>query len=388
MSADRERGSAPDAATTAREPDEQPHGGEQAEPAAIATSAADLSPHAVRELQRTIGNTAVSRLLVQRQHTVRPPMLSSYSVATDIPSYIQLVRELEKQFPEKNSLDVLAMLRQAYYGKPWSVDTTPQWSDVLPVGGNPGNPSSRIGSGPGSLFEALKGSQEVGGTDMGHIFAGLQAFFHPTSDVALTQEILGQSVIVRTVNMPNTEFATWGGDVGAAAARPVLDDELGHPSRSDADCFRAEAPDQDLEGNLDAYAMVKGGGGARGLESMLQAPGTAAPGTPVSQVLYEYFLGSARLAGARSTKHKDFVTGLGGTVSGKTITNRAALETAIVPRILDFADMFFWGKYKAANGTAQTVAYMAIAAPAILARLLQKALVMVRLFFDWLVARL
>jgi hypothetical protein len=378
MSAYRDRASAPDAATLASEPDGQPRR-ERAEA---------VNPLAVRELQRTIGNAAVSRLLVQRQLTARPPMLSSYSRATDVAGYIQLVRELERQFPEKNSLDVLAMLRQAYYGKPWSIDPTPQWSDVLPFGGNPGNPSSRIGSGPGSLFEALQASQEVGGTDMGHIFAGLQAFFHPTYDVALTQEILGQSIIVRTVSMPNTEFATWGGDVGAAAARPVLNDELGDPAQTDAEAFRSEVPDQDLEGNLDAYAMVKGGGGARGLESMLQAPGTAAPGTPVSQVLYEYFLGSARLAGARSTKYKDFVTGLGGTVAGKKITNRAALEAAIVPRVLDFADMFFWGKYKAAKGTAQAAAYMVTASVGILVRLLQKTLVMVRLFFDWIEARL
>jgi uncharacterized protein YndB with AHSA1/START domain len=209
-------------------------------------------------------------------------LLSSYSKATDMPSYIQLVRELEKQFPDRDSLGVLAMLRQAYYGKPWSVETTPQWGDVLPGGGEPGNPASRIGSGPGSLFEALKASQEVAGTDMGHVFTGLQAFFHPTSDVDLTKEILGQSVIVATVDMPNTEFATWGGDIGAATARPVIDDELGRPVKSDDDYFAAEASDQDLEGDLDAYAIVTGGGGARGLQAMLQAPGTAAPGTPWS----------------------------------------------------------------------------------------------------------
>jgi len=66
--------------------------------------------------------------------------------------------------------------------------------------------------------------------------------------------------------------------------------------KGDADYFTDEAPNQDLEGNLDAYAMVTGGGGAKGLESMLQMPGTSAPGTPVSQVLAEYFVGSGRMA--------------------------------------------------------------------------------------------
>jgi hypothetical protein len=359
-----------------------------AEPAAPSRSDL-LTPERLRALQRAAGNVAVNRLLVQRQVTAPPPpMLSSYARATDLPGYIALVRELERQFPDRNSLEVLAMLRQAYYGKPWSVDTTPQWSDVLPVAPNPGNPASRIGSAPGGLFDALKDSQEVAGTDVGHIFVGLEAFFHQTSDVALTQEILGRHVILRTVNMPNTEFATWGGDVGAAAARPVLDDELGHAPRSDADCFRAEAPDQDLEGDLDAYAMVAGGGGPRGLEAMLQAPGTSAPGTPVSQVLYEYFLGSSRLAGARSTKYRDFATGIGATVSGRTITNRAAVIASIAPRVGDFADMFFWGKYRAAKGTAAAAAYMVYGAAAIALALVRKTLIMVGIFLDWIEARL
>jgi hypothetical protein len=56
--------------------------------------------------------------------------------------------------------------------------------------------------------------------------------------------------------------------------------------------------------------------------------------------------------------------------------------------VLDFADMFFWGKYKAAKGTAQAAAYMVTASVGILVRLLQKTLVMVRLFFDWIEARL
>ena len=49
------------------------------------------------------------------------------------------------------------MLRQAYYGKPWSVDRTPQWSDVLPVGPNPGNPTARIGSGAGQSVRCAQG---------------------------------------------------------------------------------------------------------------------------------------------------------------------------------------------------------------------------------------
>ncbi len=362
-----------------------------ADEAGIASAArsGSLTPDSLLALHRTMGNAAVGRLLVQRQHvTAPPPMLSSYAKATDIPSYIQLVREVERQFADKNSLEILALLRQAYYGKPWSIDKTPQWSDVIPVGPNPGDPTSRIGSGPGSLFQALQDSQEVGGTDMGHIFAGLQAFFHQTTDVALSMEIFGQHVIVRTVNMPNTEFATWGGDVGAAAARPVINDELGRPAKSDAACFHDEAPDQDLEGNLDAYAMVAGGGGAKGLEAMLQSPGTTAPGTPVSQVLYEYFLGSGRLAGARTTKHRDFVTGIGGVVAGNKIANRGALIAALTPRLLDFADMFFWGKYKAANGSAQTAAYMAVASDVITVKLTAKTLVALGLFMDWLEARL
>ena len=211
------------------------------------------------------------------------------------------MREVERQFADKNSLEILALLRQAQLsGKPWSIDKTPQCSDVIPAARTPATRPRAIGSGPGSLFQALQDSQEVGGTDMGHIFAGLQAFFHQTTDVALSIEIFGEHVIVRTVEHTYTEFATWGGDVCAAAARPVINDELGRPVVERRRLLQTtRRPIQDLEGNLDAYAMVAGGGGARGLEATLQSPGTTAPGTPVSQVIYEHS-GSGRLAGART----------------------------------------------------------------------------------------
>ena len=80
--------------------------------------------------------------------------------------------------------------------------------------------------------------------------------------------------------------------------------------------------------------------------------------------------------------------GLGGVIAGNKIVNRGSLIAALTPRLLDFADMFFWGKYKAAKGSVQTAAYMAVAADAITVKLLAKTIGALGMFMDWLEARL
>jgi hypothetical protein len=277
------------------------------------------------------------------------------------------------------------MLRQAYYGKPWSANTTAQWTDVLPGTPNPGDPRSRIGSGAGGLFEALKQSQEVAGTDVGHIFTGLEAFFHPTSSVTLQASVLGIDAGIN-VAMPNTEFATWGGDLGAAAGRSMINDIVGK-KESMAESFRAEASDPDLEGDIDAYGVVTGGGGARGLAGLMTPP-SGASSWPVSRILAEYFAGSARMAGARQSKYRDFVTGLGGTVAGNRITDRAALAGRLAPRVASFASMYFWAKYRAEKGTAVAIAGHIMEESVVDAQALSRATTVVNLFLNWLEARL
>jgi hypothetical protein len=61
---------------------------------------------------------------------------------------------------------------------------------------------------------------------------------------------------------------------------------------------------------------------------------------------------------------------------------------SIAPRVGDFADMFFWGKYRAAKGTAAAAAYMVYGAAAVALALVRKTLIMVGIFLDWIEARL
>lgn len=342
----------------------------------------------IGQLQLQRGNAFVSRLLAQRQQaaTAVAPA-AAYAPAADMASYLALVRALERTFPEKNPREILAMLRQAYYGKPWSTSTAPQWSSVLPGAPNPGDPRARAGSGPGSLLDALRQSQVVAGTpavDLGHVFTGIEALLNPTTSVTIPMSVVPDVV----VNMPNTEFATWGGDIGSAAGQAAVDPFLGRATRSATDYLNDLASPSDLEGDIDAYGVVHGAGDRAGLLSMLNAAGTVAPGIPVSLILADYYAGSGRLAGAHTDRYRDFVTAIGGTISGKTITNRATLEPQIAARVASFARTWFWKEYKNARGAARTAAVYATFDTMVTALADAHARIMTRLFLTWLEGKL
>ncbi len=337
----------------------------------------------MQALQRALGNATVSRLVVQRDPV---PAATTYEPARDTSSYVELVRALEARFPGQTPRQVLAMLRQVYYGMPWSVDPTEQWQEVLPASPAPGDPRRRAGSGRGSLFDALRRSQEsIPGLDIAHVFAGLEALLNPTSTVEI--EVPGPNVVVQ---MPNTEFATWGGDLGSAAGQALADPDIGATQRSDREYFQDKASPDDLEGNIDAFGIIRGAGGRQGLRRSLgmdrTPPGSA---TPVSQILAQYYgEGPSRLASARTTRYRDFVSVLGGRVEGNLIANREELVLAIAPRVGSFARIWYWKEYKRVHGAAQTAAAFALNDPTITVRATLRSQVMVRFFLQWVEQRM
>jgi hypothetical protein len=204
-------------------------------------------------MQRSVGNLSTAMHL---QRAV-PPLAGvvTYRPATTLQAYLELVIALENVFSDQSPRGLLSLLRTAYYGKPWSVKTTRQWEDVLPSGRGAPDPRPRAGTAPGSLLEALKDSQTVGKTDIGHVLTGLEAMLTPTPSVQLETPLN-----YATVEMPNVEFATWGGDIGSVAAMRLLDEETGAPDRGLEDYFARNASDSDLEGDVDAYAIRAGAG--------------------------------------------------------------------------------------------------------------------------------
>ena len=154
--------------------------------------------------------------------------------------------------------------------------------------------------------------------------------------------------------MPNEEFATWGGDLGSAVAHKVHDEQSEgiQPwsryfggSHTLASKRHTLASDEDLEGDIDSYAIRKGLTGAACGATPLKRIGTISK--PISQILDEYYNAlNTPIGRTRTSRHMCFAQALGGTVSGKEITNKSALEGPISVRVESFASIFYYKFYK------------------------------------------
>ncbi len=367
---------------------------------------------AILALQRVLGNQSVQRLLADRAAlgarpwsptvqrdapppatAVRPGRARAELIARDVAryrtttmaGYVRAVQALEAANPRASPRGILAMLRQFYYGRPWSESTTEQWRDVLPE--SPEMPDPRSGPSLG-LYHALRQSQVVDGTDVGHLLAGLEALLNPRRQVEL--EIPGPNFVV---TMPNTEFATWGGDLGSAAGQAVADQDFRPPARDDRHYFTNMVSGADLAGNIDAFVLHRGAQASGGLGAMLGQGRPPGSGTPVSEILRQYYLApDTALGRAHTNRFRNFVGIIGGRISGRTIANRAELIPPMARRVSSFARLWYANEYRNASlpvvGHAGAAGALFSPDPALLLRLLQKSAAMVGFFLNWLQARL
>lgn len=387
-----------------------------------------INPSDIMTMQQTVGNRKIRQFLLQRfqdpttatspgvevlnqaSHPIQPfPALQrdqtppasatrpgrarSEQITRDfdmyrtstMSGYVRAVQALEAAYPQYNPRQILAMLRQVYYGRPWSTSPTEQWREVLPQ--SPDMPDPRSGGARG-LYYALQQSTIIDGIDIGHVLTGMEAVLNPMQQVEL--EIPGPNYVV---NMPNTEFATWGGDLGSAAGQACADQDTQPPARADRDYFQDLASDADLLGDIDAFVMQRGARGSGGLAGMLQGTGPPASGTPVSEILRQFYLTSGTPMGrARTNRYNEFASSIGGRISGRTITNRAQLAGPIAIRVASFARLWYAKEIRNASmpgvGAARAAQILHAPGTALYLRLFSKSLVMVNLFLDWLQARL
>lgn len=267
------------------------------------------------------------------------PPVSSAPVST-IEDYVFLLMCAERQMglPPR---EMLAMFRQLYYGPSWSGSVNPMWAKVIPCSPNIGDPAAKLGT---NLFKALRMSRSVSGTHVGHVFAGLEAMTCPARQVDLHP-------LISPVAMSNEEFATWGGDLGAAVAAYVACPQLGSDAASSDDCGRTpgrqplefylgvHAPPNELEGDIDAFVMRAQ---ALGFVCSGSAMQTFAPNRKISELFQEYYVTTQGIAGATYTnRYQCALEAMGATVSHGNVTNRAPLTASIGRRVASFADPFF-----------------------------------------------
>jgi hypothetical protein len=253
--------------------------------------------------------------------------------ATTFQALVDLVRAAETQLIACGVTDAgerVHILRGIYYGTPWSADFgTSQQSHVRSQMFNaytgstqPRYPLECMDCG---TFLSLGASQDIndGGRllDVGHMFIGMDA---------------RRSTVARTVPQPvgqvtGLEAATWAGDLGGGAARLALR-RIATPTTGALNYFRGTdyGGPINLEGDIAGYMVATGGAGG-------VAPLAIPAGGTVADSLAAYLLPpTSGGAAGRDTRCTGFLGALGGTFSGTTLTNRAAVLAYIAEQVLDF----------------------------------------------------
>lgn len=258
------------------------------------------------------------------------------TAARTLDEYLFLVRCLESRLGLTAPGDVrtaLSVLRQVYFGSgAWSLSRNAVWDNVIT--GHPWAP----GTDPTAalhppLMAALRHSQVVEGTDMGHLLTGLDAMLAP-AQVVVTRGRFGLQT-----GLANEEWATWAGDLGSAAAEWAMTRYMTFgPVQGAPTFFSRFASDSDLVGDIDAFALRVGLGGGPPPAALMRP---LVLGVPLSEVLMRYFRITSTAAGtARGTRIQDFVTAYGGVVTNRRITNRPAFVQRLRPSVDEFARLF------------------------------------------------
>jgi len=302
--------------------------------------------------------------------------------------YIELIRcaEVKTGYTPRQ---MLAMLRQMYYGKDWSATSQdPNWKFVIPCSPDLGNPKGKLGE---KLFEALYNSDTVEGTDLGHVFTGLEAMTCPSSSVTLsrTKTFAGMSIgISLRVDLSNESFATWGGDLGAAAGAMTACWMMTNEERAKKtkDCHQGNspkgliyyftelhAPSHDLEGDLAPFVMRAAEGKACG--GSLETQFT--PQAPISSIFKDFFYNIGPAGRTSKARYQCFAEAIGADIINGKITNRASLLRKYEEKVLSFA----WAYYV-------NLKHEIPRSDPIVPMLLRHSRGALNLFFDWLQARM
>ncbi len=312
------------------------------------------------------------------------PPASGAGVKT-LGEYIELIRCAEGKTGLTPRM-MLALLRQMYYGKPWSATTQDaNWNFVIPCSPDLGNPKDLLGQ---TLFDALHNTVTIEGVDLGHVFTGLEAMTCPASSVTLEKSKFGMGIKL-TVDLSNESFATWGGDLGSVAGAFVAcwmmtDQERATKGKSDCHqgsmpeslmqyFVKRQSPPEDLEGDIAPFVIRAAEIGACG--GSLEQRFT--PQSPISSMFTNFFYNRGATGTTSRNRYQCFAEAIGATVVDGKITNRAALIDKYEPGVLSFAWAYYVNLKKEIPRSDPIVPMLDRHSRATL-----------HLFFDWLQARM
>jgi hypothetical protein len=220
-------------------------------------------------------------------------VLTGAAAIIPVDRFVAYLEEAERAFPDDSPADLVSRIRNTYYSGFLVEQLLP---DARAQGGRTlhGNPrlgrtahrhltaradENGVGDNP-SPYVLLPSGEQV---DIGHLFLGLEALLHPRTTVPFS-----------AYGVPNIDATGWVADVGMAsvwttkhaegAPDPRVSRRLPSPDRDTY--YRMSAPDADLLGDIDVFAM--------------RAQWALAAGQPLSAAVAAYYLGRrGRPAGTR-----------------------------------------------------------------------------------------
>jgi len=235
------------------------------------------------ELARRAGPRLRARL---RDRLAGSPdrVLTGHNAVIPVARFVADVQEAERAFPADSPAELVSRIRNTYYSGFLVEQLLP---DAAARGGRTlhGNPRLRgsalrhltaranengVGDNPAPYLLLPSGEQ----VDVGHLFLGLDAVLHPRTSVPFS-----------AYGVPNIDATGWVADVGMASVWTTKHAE-GTPdprvsrrlAAADRDAYYLmSAPDADLVGDVDVFAMWASWG--------------VAAGQPLSAALRAYYLG-------------------------------------------------------------------------------------------------
>ena len=259
--------------------------------------------------------------------------------AKNLTQYAALVRCLEQHLASTHGpVDILKTLREIYYGG--------SKFDSAACGDRESATVAALKKRALPLYTALKVSKVTAGVDVGHIFTGLEGMLCPRTKTS-------PAWYAPSVAMANEDVLTWGGDIGSAAAGRL------HGYNASGLIFKTEPPwsryfersgtlasKEDLRGDIDSFVM-------RAQQKGVACSGTKgtrmpAPSTPISQLLFSFYSTPKSMATGLTVhdRFRCFAEAIGATISGSSITNKAALVNRYAPQVYSFAQLFYLGMRK------------------------------------------
>jgi hypothetical protein len=218
------------------------------------------------------------------EHWSPAAALTGPEAVVPVDRFVAYLEEAERAFPGDSPADLLSRVRNTYYSGFLVSQLLPdaRAHGARSLHGNPslGRTAHRhltaradengVGDNP-SPYVLLPSGEQV---DIGHLFLGLEALLHPRTTVPFS-----------TYGVPNIDATGWVADVGMASVwttkhaaggpDPRVSRRLAAPDRHAY--YRMSAPDADLLGDVDVFAM--------------RAQWALAAGQPLSAALRGYYLG-------------------------------------------------------------------------------------------------